>query len=95
MYRGLALGEMTAIAPLAALMAVLPVAVSVGGGEHVAALEAGGMLLAIAGSALTAADPGGRRVARGAALGLGAALCFGTFFVLFGEAGESGRPRPP
>jgi drug/metabolite transporter (DMT)-like permease len=55
-------------------------------------LEAGGMLLAIVGSAVSAADPGSRRVVRGAGLGLAAALCFGAFFVLLGEASESGGP---
>jgi drug/metabolite transporter (DMT)-like permease len=92
LYRGLAIGEMTAIAPLAALTAVLPIAVAVGGGEQVAALEAGGMLLAIAGSAAAAAGPGSRRPARGAGLGIGAALCFGVFLVLLGEASESNAP---
>jgi len=92
LYRGLAIGEMTAVAPLAALTAVLPVAVAIGGGERIAWPQATGMLLAIAGSALTAAEPGGRGVVRGAGLGLGAALCFGAFFVLLGEAGEAGGP---
>ena len=92
LFRGLAVGEMSIVAPLAALAAVLPVAVSFGGGQQVAALEAGGMLLAIAGSAATAADPGSRRAVRGAGLGLAAALCFGTFFVFLGEASESGGP---
>ena len=54
LYRGLAVGEMTAVAPLAALTAVLPVAVAVGGGAEVAAIEAVGMLLAIIGTAVTA-----------------------------------------
>ena len=92
LYRGLAIGAMTAVAPLAALTAVLPVAVAVGGGEQMAALQVGGMLLAIAGSAVTAADPGTRRVAHGAGLGLAAALCFGAFFVFLGEASESAGP---
>jgi drug/metabolite transporter (DMT)-like permease len=92
LYRGLAIGEMTAVAPLAALTAVLPVVVAVGGGEEVAALQAAGMLLAIAGSAATASDPASHRVVRGAGLGLGAAVCFGAFFVLLGDASESGGP---
>ena len=92
LFRGLAIGDMSTVAPLAALAAVLPVAVSLGGGQQVAAVEAGGMLLAIVGSAVTAADPGSRRVVRGAGLGLGAALCFGAFFVFLGEASESGGP---
>jgi drug/metabolite transporter (DMT)-like permease len=89
LYRGLAVGEMTAVAPLAALTAVLPVAVAVGGGAEVAVIEAVGMLLAVVGTALTATDSGTRRVVRGAGLGLCAALCFGTFFVFLGEASES------
>jgi drug/metabolite transporter (DMT)-like permease len=92
LYRGLAIGEMTAVAPLAALTAVLPVVVAVGGGEHVAAVEAGGMALAVVGSAVTAAEPSDRRVAHGAGLGLGAAVCFGAFFALLAEAGESAGP---
>jgi drug/metabolite transporter (DMT)-like permease len=89
LYRGLAIGQMTAVAPLAALTAVLPVAVAVGGGAEVAAIEAVGMLLAIIGTAVTATDSATRRVVRGAGLGLGAALCFGMFFVFLGEASES------
>jgi drug/metabolite transporter (DMT)-like permease len=92
LYRGLAIGEMSAVAPLAALTPVLPVAVAVGGGEPVAALEAGGMALAVAGSALTAAAPGARRVVQGAGLGLGSALCFGAFFLLLGRASELDGP---
>lgn len=88
LYRGLAIGQMSAVAPLSALTAVLPVGVAIGGGAQVAALEAVGMSLAILGSAVTAADPSSRRLARGAGLGLGAALCFGAFFVLLGDASE-------
>ena len=92
LFRGLAVGEMSAVAPLAALTAVLPVAVSVGAGERVALLEAGGMALAIVGSAVTAGDPGNRRLVRGAAYGLAAALAFGTFLLALGEASEAGGP---
>jgi drug/metabolite transporter (DMT)-like permease len=67
---------------------VLPIGVAVGSGAQVAALEAAGMVLAIAGCAVTAADRGTGRVVRGAGLGLGAALCFGAFFVFLGEASE-------
>jgi drug/metabolite transporter (DMT)-like permease len=92
LYRGLAVGEMSTVAPLAALTAVLPVAVSLGAGERVAALEAGGMALAIAGSALAAGDPEARRIARGAGLGLAAALAFGVFLLALGDAGEEAGP---
>ena len=92
LYRGLAVGEMSTVAPLAALTAVLPVGVSLGAGERVAALEAGGMTLAIAGSALAAGDPEARRIARGAGLGLAAALAFGVFLLALGDAGEEAGP---
>jgi drug/metabolite transporter (DMT)-like permease len=92
LYRGLAVGEMSTVAPLAALTAVLPVAVSLGAGERVAALEAGGMALAIAGSALAAGDAAARRIARGAGLGLAAALAFGVFLLALGDAGEEAGP---
>ena len=95
LYRGLAIGQMAAVAPLAALAAVLPVTVAVGGGAQVALLEGAGMLLAIVGTAFTAADSGTRRLVRGAGLGLGAALCFGAFFVFLGEASESAGPAAP
>jgi drug/metabolite transporter (DMT)-like permease len=92
LYRGLAIGEMCAVAPLSALTAVLPVAVALGAGERVAALEAGGMALALLGSVATARDPDARRLARGAGLGLGAALAFGAFLLCLGKAGESSVP---
>jgi drug/metabolite transporter (DMT)-like permease len=88
LYRGLAAGRMSTVAPLSAMAAVLPVGVAVGSGAQVAALEAAGMGLAILGSAVTAADPDSRRLARGTGLGLGAALCFGAYFVFLGDASE-------
>lgn len=90
LFRGLAVGEMSAVAPLAALTAVLPVCVAVGTGQRLAALEAAGMVLAMLGSAATAAEPGTRRLARGAALGLAASVAFGVFLLALGEAGAGG-----
>ena len=92
LFRGLAVGEMSAVAPLAALTAVLPVGVALGAGERVAALEAGGMLLAVIGSAVTAGDPDNRRLVRGAGYGLAAAFAFGLFLLGLGEASEAGGP---
>ena len=92
LFRGLAVGEMSAVAPLAALTAVLPVGVTVGAGERVALLEGGGMTLAVIGSALTAGDAQSRRMVRGAGYGLAAALAFGLFLVALGEASEAGGP---
>ena len=83
---------MSTVAPLAALTAVLPVGVAVGAGERVAALEAGGMVLAVIGSAVTAGEPQSRRLVRGAGYGLAAATAFGVFLLGLGEASEAGGP---
>jgi drug/metabolite transporter (DMT)-like permease len=48
------------------------------------------MAVAILATALAAWEPGDRRLADGAALGLAAALAFGVFFVALGEASEEG-----
>jgi drug/metabolite transporter (DMT)-like permease len=50
------------------------------------------MGLAVLGSALTARDPGTRRMMRGAGYGLAAAAAFGVFLLALGEAGGSAGP---
>jgi len=92
LYRGLAVGEMSLVAPLAALTALLPILVAVSGGEHIAAPQACGIVLALAGTVLAASEPGHRRLARGAGLGLAAALAFGAFLIGLGEASEQAGP---
>lgn len=85
LYRGLAAGPMSVVAPLSALAAVVPVSVAVAGGERPSGLCAAGLALAVAGGAAAAieSDPAGARsrVAPGACLALVSALAFGLFFV--------------
>jgi drug/metabolite transporter (DMT)-like permease len=87
LYRGLAVGAMSVVEPLAALTAVLPVAVAVAGGEPIVPVQAAGAACAVAGTALCAWEPGTGSLARGALLGLAAALAFGVFLIGLGEAG--------
>ncbi len=92
LYRGLAIGEMSLVAPLAALTALLPIVVAVTGGERIAAPQACGIALALVGTMLAASEPGARRLARGAGLGIAAAVAFGVFLVGLGEASEHAGP---
>jgi drug/metabolite transporter (DMT)-like permease len=88
LYRGLAVGEMSLVAPLAALTALLPIVVALSSGERIAATQACGIALALVGTVLAASEPGHRRLARGAGLGLAAAVAFGAFLVGLGAASE-------
>jgi drug/metabolite transporter (DMT)-like permease len=92
LYRGLAVGEMSLVAPLAALTALLPILVAVTGGERIAALQICGIVLALLGTVLAASEPGHPRLAPGAGLGLAAAVAFGAFLVGLGEASEHAGP---
>jgi len=94
LYRALAIGPMTVVAPLASLAAVVPVAWGVAGGERPAPAVAVGLALAVACGALVAFehDPAQRRrrIAPGAALAALSALAFGAFFVGTNAASDAG-----
>lgn len=57
-YRAAAIGPLSIVTPIGALGAALPVTVGIGGGETVTVLEAGGIVLALAGVVLVARRPG-------------------------------------
>jgi drug/metabolite transporter (DMT)-like permease len=88
-YRALAVGQMSIVAPISALGAVVPVIAGVAGGDHLSAVVAVGLALALAGVMLASreaedeaeADP---EKSRGIGLALVAALCLGLF--LWGSA---------
>ena len=95
LYRSLAIGPMSVVAPLASLAAVVPVAAGIAGGERPEAVVATGLALAIGCGALVAFehDPDDRRrrrVAPGAALAAFSALAFGAFFVGTDAASQAG-----
>jgi drug/metabolite transporter (DMT)-like permease len=84
-YRGLAIGTMSIVAPVAATGAAVPVLVGVLGGERPGSLQVAGILVALMGVVLAAREPGehvDRDVARTAlGLALVAAVGFGVFLV--------------
>jgi drug/metabolite transporter (DMT)-like permease len=94
LYRGLAVGAMSIIAPITATGAVIPVAVGVGTGERPSALQGAGLALAFGGVVLAARQPESEdlrgRVAAGVGLALLAALGIGSFFVALDAASEGG-----
>ena len=58
LYRALAVGAMSVVAPVSATAALLPVVVSVAAGEAPTPAQALGMALALAGAALASFEPG-------------------------------------
>jgi drug/metabolite transporter (DMT)-like permease len=93
-YRGLAIGSMSIVAPVAATGAAVPVLFGVIGGERPGAVQVAGILVAMAGVVLASREKGehvDRAVSR-AALGLAliAAVGFGGFFVALQRATEAG-----
>lgn len=84
-YRGMAVGSISIIAPISALGALVPLAVDLVAGRSPGPLALAGMLVALAGASLAARAPGPAS-RQGVGLALVAALGFGGFFVLLGEA---------
>ena len=98
LYKGLALGPMSVVAPISSAAAIVPVTASVAAGERPATAAALGMALALAGAALACAERGDEdsrrpgRLVPGAALALVSALCFGAFFVAMDTATAAAGP---
>jgi drug/metabolite transporter (DMT)-like permease len=96
LYLALATGTMSVVAPIAALGAVVPVLVSLAGGDALSVGIAAGIVLALGGAAASAAaapepaaERGGGR-ARSIWLAIAAAVGLGSGLVLFDAAGDSG-----
>jgi drug/metabolite transporter (DMT)-like permease len=92
LYRGLAIGRMGVVAPIAAMSGLVPVIVGlVAQGDRPAAMQVAGMALAIGGVVLAArsADPEhGSRVATGVGLALAAAALLGMMVVALDAGGD-------
>ena len=93
LYRGLAVGSMSVVAPISATAAVIPVAAGVITGERPSGAQGAGIALALAGVALASResrpDGGGRGVAEGVGLALVAAVGFGLLLVALGAASDA------
>jgi drug/metabolite transporter (DMT)-like permease len=94
LYRGLAVGAMSIIAPITATGAVIPVAVGLAAGERPSETQGVGLLLALGGVMLAARQPRSEeargRVVAGVGLALLAALGIGWFLVALDAASEGG-----
>ena len=100
-YTGLAAGPMRVVAPVSGLVStVLPVAVALAGGERPGAAVYAGALLCLVAIVLasserdtSATQPHNRRT-RAIAYGVAAGACFGLFFLLIRNAGQTGELWP-
>ncbi len=95
LYRGMAVGVVSIVAPISATGAALPVLYAVVRGERTTLLQGVGIGLALVGVILASrsadqdsAAPG-QAVVRGAGLAFLAALGFGLFFIFLHEASEA------
>lgn len=92
LYRGMAIGAMSVVAPISAAAAAVPFAVGVATGERPAAIQIVGAVLALAGIVLVSREPGHAGGGRSAGVGLAlvAALGFGFYFVGIDRAATEG-----
>lgn len=90
-YRGIAVGAISVVAPIAGISAAVPVVVGIASGDHLSAVTAAGIACALAGVGLAAHEPGrGRmRFAAGVGLALVAAIGFGGYFPPMHAAGKA------
>jgi drug/metabolite transporter (DMT)-like permease len=93
LYLAMAKGNIVVVAPIASTGAVLPVVVGITRGDTLSAIAVVGLVLALAGAATAAFEPGGKgvgsgRLVGGVALAFGSALALGFFFTLLDAASE-------
>ena len=89
-YRGMAVGAMSIVAPIAGISAVVPVAFGIATGDRPSTSQWFGMLAALGGVFLASREPGhGGKVAAGVGLALLAALGLGGYFPPMHAAGEA------
>jgi drug/metabolite transporter (DMT)-like permease len=90
-YRGMAVGAISIVAPVAGASAVIPVAIGIASGDRPGAMQLAGIACALLGVALASREPGaaGRRLAAGVGLALLAAIGFGFYFPPMHAAGDA------
>ena len=90
-YRGVAVGAMSIVAPIAGISAVVPVVVGIASGDRPSIWQLAGMGCALAGVFLAALEPapGRSKIAAGVGLALLAALGFGGYFPSMHAAGNA------
>jgi drug/metabolite transporter (DMT)-like permease len=96
LYRGLAVGTMGVVAPVAACAPILPIGAAAALGELPGAVQGAGIAIAGAGVVLLSLEPAGagagaaRRAGVSVGYGLATALCFGVFLIAMDGASEGG-----
>jgi drug/metabolite transporter (DMT)-like permease len=90
-YRGMAVGAMSVVAPIAGVSAAVPVAVGLATGERPSPVQISGIVIALVGVGLASREKreGEARVAAGVGLALLAAIGFGGYFVPMHAAGAA------
>jgi drug/metabolite transporter (DMT)-like permease len=90
-YRGMAVGAMSVVAPIAGVSAVVPVAFGIAAGDSLSARQVVGIVFAIAGVGLASLEHqnGVPRVAAGVGLAVLAAIGFGFYFPPMHAAGKA------
>lgn len=97
LYRGLAVGVMSVVAPVASTAPVVPIVAGIALGELPGALQWAGIALAVAGIVVASCAPPGEgssdaAVRAGLIFGLLSALGFGAFYVALDAASEGDIP---
>src|SRR6266550_7657679 len=90
-YRGIAVGAISIVAPIAGISAIVPVVVGIASGDRPSSWQLLGMAAALIGVFLASREPrrGGARFAAGVGLALLAAIGFGGYFPFMHAAGNA------
>jgi uncharacterized membrane protein len=90
-YRGIAVGAISVVAPIAGVSAAIPVVFGIARGDHLSTLTAVGIACALVGVFFASREPrrGGSRLAAGVGLALLAAIGFGCYFPPMHVAGKA------
>src|SRR5439155_7375369 len=90
-YRGITVGAMSIVTPIAGISAIVPVVVGIASGDRPSAWQLGGIACALVGVFLASREPGrtGPRFAAGVGLALLAAIGFGCYFPPMHVAGNA------
>jgi len=90
-YRGVAVGAISIVAPIAGISAIVPVTVGILSGDRPSSWQLLGMACALTGVLFAAREPGSatKRLAAGVGLALLAALGFGAYFPIMHAAGNA------
>ena len=89
-YRGMEVGAMSVVAPIAGVSAIVPVIFGIATGDHPSSAQLAGIACALGGVGLASVEhhEGTRRVAAGVGLALLAAVGFGFYFPWMHAAGK-------